>query len=66
MNSTVFLQLVLIADMLVVRSLVGGCLVRAGSVVSDLVGTVLRQAVRVIAGVISPLREAYVRRFICG
>ena len=40
MNSPVFLQLVLIADMLVVRSLVGGCLARAGSVVTDLVGTV--------------------------
>jgi hypothetical protein len=40
MNSPVFLQLILIADMLVVRWLVGGCLVRAGPVVTDLVGTV--------------------------
>lgn len=40
MNSTVFLQLVLIADMLVVHSFVGGCLVRAGAIVTDLVGAV--------------------------
>jgi len=40
MDSTVFPQFVLIADVVVVRSLVGVHLVRVEAVVADLVGTV--------------------------